>query len=309
MSLRHTLRVLRSRRGWGRLARERLTEPLHLNILSAGVLAFGSYTRKIDWDLVYKQQYAYGVLKAARLAQFRGVRGVTLVEMGVASGAGLLNLADIAAHVGGELGVQFHVYGFDSGCGMPPARDYRDHPEYYGEGDFPMDAEALEAALPPNARLILGDLDVTIPPFLRSLPRDEPIGFVAVDVDYHSSTVSALKLLTGDAELYLPTTVLYFDDIIFDGHNRWQGQLLAIEEFNDTHERRKIEPARFLPCRRIFKNAIWLHQIYSLHVLDHPVRTGVADAAAPRHIPNEYLLGRAGAVAGSAGPGRARRRR
>src|SRR5579884_3449641 len=194
MSMRHTLRVVRTRGVWGRVARERLTEPLHLNLISAGVWAFGSYTQKIDWDLIYKQQYAYGVLKAAQLARFRGIDRVSLIEVGVASGAGLLNLAEIAANVGRELGVTFRIIGFDTGNGMPPARDYRDHPEYYHEGDFSMDVEALRMRLPDSTRLVLGELEDTVPPFLESLSHDEPIGFVSVDVDYYSSTVSALKL-------------------------------------------------------------------------------------------------------------------
>jgi hypothetical protein len=273
--MRYTLRKLRRKGVWGRVGVERLTEPLHLNAASALVWAFGSYTRKIDWDLIWKQPYAYGVLQAARLAQRRDVDTVTLIELGVASGAGLMNMAEIARHVGDELGVTFRLYGFDTGSGMPAARDYRDHPEYYQKGDFQMDAEALRSRLPASTELILGDLAETIPPFLQALPRGEPIGFVSVDVDYYSSAVSALEILAGDPELYLPTTVMYLDDVIFEGHNRWQGELLAVEEFNAGHDRRKIALASLLPYRRIFRNPIWHRQMYSLHVLDHPVRTEI----------------------------------
>ena len=30
-------------------------------------------------------------------------------------------------------------YGLDTGEGMPPPRDHRDHPELYGQGWYPMD--------------------------------------------------------------------------------------------------------------------------------------------------------------------------
>jgi hypothetical protein len=35
-------------------------------------------------------------------------------------------------------GVKIDVYGFDTGKGLPPPRTYRDHPELYRQGDFPM---------------------------------------------------------------------------------------------------------------------------------------------------------------------------
>jgi hypothetical protein len=47
---------------------------------------------------------------------------------------------------------------------------------------------------------------------------------------------------------------------------------LAIKEFNDTHELRKIELDRFLRYRRVYKNSNWLERLYQLHVLDHPAR-------------------------------------
>ena len=97
------------------------------------------------------------------------------------------------------------------------------------------------------------------------------MGFAAVDVDYYSSAKDALKLLTdANPEKYLPLTLLYLDDITDEFQNQWCGELLAIEEFNNSHQWRKIERDRFLKSRRIFKNARWLDQIFLLHVLDHP---------------------------------------
>ena len=96
------------------------------------------------------------------------------------------------------------MHGFDSGTGMPPPVDYRDHPNLYAMGDFTMDPQALRSILPPGCRLHLGPLRATIPDFLEDVRRDAPIGFVALDVDYWSSTVEALEVLKGQAEKYLP---------------------------------------------------------------------------------------------------------
>ena len=81
---------------WSRIFRERLTEPLHLNCLSLLVWASGSYRAKIDYDLVVRQNNAYGILKAADFARSHNIRTVSLIEFGVASGTGLLNMARIA---------------------------------------------------------------------------------------------------------------------------------------------------------------------------------------------------------------------
>ena len=60
------LRSLLARRDiWHRIAVERLTEPLHLNVLSLGVAAMRDFRRKVLFDLVLRQQHAFGLLHAA----------------------------------------------------------------------------------------------------------------------------------------------------------------------------------------------------------------------------------------------------
>ena len=90
---------------WRRAAVERLTEPLHLNLISAGVALFGGVRSKAAFDLVVRRQHAYGLLKAADEAKARGLREVTVVELGVASGTGLLNICEVGARMTEETGV------------------------------------------------------------------------------------------------------------------------------------------------------------------------------------------------------------
>lgn len=274
---------------WRRILHERATEPLHLNLASILVLLFGSYRRKIDWDLVVSQPIAYGVLKAADLAKQHGLSSVTLVEFGVAAGGGLMNMAKIAEGVTSETGVRFEIHGFDTGKGMPAAVDFRDHPELYQQGDFVMDVEALRAILPPNVTLHLGELPETIPPFLDALDRSAPIGFVSVDVDYYSSTVLALEALKGGADLYLPWALVYADDINLEPHNSKAGELLAFAEFNAAMPMRQIEVHPFFEKWRIFQRAIWVRQMFFLHVLDHPRRAQPAPTGTKRYLENPYL--------------------
>lgn len=270
-----------------RIVRERLTEPLHLNALSLFVAFLGSFRMKVDHDLIIRQQYAFPILHAADKAREAGLRKLTLVEFGVANGAGLLNMCRIAVSVTRATGVEFEIYGFDTGRGMPPAVDHRDHPEMFQENDFPMDVARLRAALPPFAHLILGDVGETVADFISELAVQAPLAFVSMDLDYYSSTKEALGIFRGKPEVYLPAVLLYLDDTVIETANPWCGELLAVNEFNEENVLRKIAPFPMLRARRIFKNPRWLDQIYLVHVFDHPARTPVLRR--PSHvIPNEY---------------------
>jgi hypothetical protein len=255
-----------------RILRERLTEPLHLNLASLFVAAFGGVRTKIAFDLVQRPHYAYGMLEAADQAREAGLSAFTAVEFGVAAGEGLLNLCKIAELIKRETGITIQIAGFDSGTGLPPPQDWRDHPEMFAAGDLPMDRERLESRLPSNCKLVIGDVSQTVPEFARdSLTHNAPLGFAAFDLDYYSSTKRALQLLAdSDPSKYLFLPFLYFDDIVLPSYSDWAGELLAINEFNAEHELRKIQQYRFLRSRRILKNARWIDQIFILHLFDHP---------------------------------------
>jgi hypothetical protein len=269
---------------------ERFSEPLHLNLLSLLVAIFGSLRAKIFFDLCIRQQHAFGLLTAADDALANGYKSVTVIEFGVANGVGLLNICALAEKITKATGVSFNIVGFDNVSGMPPLRDYRDHPELYQPGWYPMEApDQLRAKLPANAELILGDIASTVPQFLSTRPADSPIGFVSVDVDYYWSAVDTLKSLIGTPELYLPRVTMYFDDVSSVTHNRWCGELAAIDEFNNSNTSRKISLYNFLRESRLFKNAKWLGQMYILHVLDHPSRFSVLMNYGHVVIDNPYL--------------------
>ena len=268
---------------------ERLTEPLHLNLLSVFVAFFGSYRAKVDWDLVVRQQYAFPILYAADAAKRYGFERITIVELGVANGAGLMNMCRIAERTGKATGIDIRVVGFDGGRGMPAAIDYRDLPEHFQEGDFPMQFGALRTSLPDFAELILGDIGETVPRFVQTLSADAPLGFVSVDVDYYSSAKAALPILSGDTQGYLPLVPVYLDDIGVDGSNPWTGELLAIREFNEGHAMRKIAPFTLLRSRRIFKNTQWIDRMFAAHIHDHPLRSPAARRASQWVLRNEYL--------------------
>ena len=265
---------------WERVFRERLSEPLHLNALSVLVALFGGFESKVYFDLVIRAHNAFCLLQAARTAKKSGYSAFTAIEFGVANGAGLLNMAAIAEKVTKATGITIELVGFDAGSGMPPPLDYRDHPDCYGVGDFPMqDYDALRKRLPATSRIIIGEVAKTVPDFVSSIRPDCPLGYVVMDVDYYSSTVACLKIFSGAPQLYLPEVLMYLDDITYPQHNPWQGEYLAVEEFNAQNQMRKACRYNFLREFRLFKKSLWINQIFLVHILDHAQKSRPRDGA------------------------------
>lgn len=244
----------------------------------AWIRVYGGFRDKVRYDLIARPHYAFGLLAAADMACFCGINRITAIEFGVAEGDGLLNLCSVAAQVREETGVEFDLIGFDTGKGLPPLEDVRDHPEIWSAGDFDgVDRNALEAILPANARIVWGDIRHTLADAVNTITA--PIGFIANDLDLYSSTLASLALLDAPVGVLLPVTIAYFDDTVGSPsrigslfRNRWCGQLAAIDDFNATHTTRKIDRLYTLKARRPLDRELWLDQMYAVHALDHALR-------------------------------------
>ena len=215
-----------------------------------------------------RPQYAWGVLQGASLAKHLQIPQISVVEFGVAGGNGLVALDRIAVACEAISGVKIHVYGFDAGVGLPKPLDYRDSPNLFSENDFPMDVPKLRRRLL-RANLILGLLQETVPAFIASqLP---PVAFISFDVDLYRSTVQAFKLLEAPYSMLLPRIHCYFDDILGFTHGDFTGERLAISEFNQTHQMRKISPLYGLKYYVNPESADqrWVECIWMAHFFDH----------------------------------------
>lgn len=269
---------------------ERITEPLHLNLLAFFVFLFGSYRTKILFDLVLRQNHAFSLLHATDFAVSNGIKKMTVIEFGVATGGGLMNICKICKKLSLLYDIQFQIVGFDTGEGMPEPIDYRDHPELYKKGDFRMDREKLDKALPANCKLIIGKVKDTIQEFLSAHALVEaPIGFISFDMDYYSSTKEAMEILLDQPDKYLPSFPVYLDDIALWSHNTYCGELLALKEFNEENKSRKMEQNRFLPYTRVFKHSEWLEHIFFVHVLDAKIRNDFRTDSNYAVLENHYL--------------------
>jgi hypothetical protein len=187
--------------------------------------------------------YAYSAVRASELAVRLGYREVTWIEFGVASGNGLIALEQIKAVVEQYLPITVRIVGFDMGSGLPMPVDYRDLPYHWQGGSYEMDLPKLKARLS-NANLVLGPVAETLPVYLAKPPHDAPIGMISFDLDYYSSTVEAFGIFDVPDEAILPRVMCYMDDVIgtTECYSDFTGERLAIREFNERNESRKLSP-------------------------------------------------------------------
>lgn len=216
-----------------------------------------------------RANYTWAMLHAASVAARTGHDAISVIEFGVADGNGLIALERAAAFARREFGVEVCVFGFDTGAGLPEPRDHRDAPFLMQRGDFAIDVALLRSRLS-DAELVLGDVAETVPRFLASA-RPE-VAFIAFDLDYYSSTRDALAILRADPARLLPRVLCYFDDTHGYPWGDSNGARLAIAEYNEAGEQRKLDQIYglryLLPSSQ--RDERWPEAIYLAHTFDHP---------------------------------------
>jgi len=230
----------------------------------------GSWERRLRSGAVRRPHYAWCLHYAALDARGLGYRAMTVVELGVAGGNGLLCLCDHAAQIRKVLGIEIRVVGFDSGGGLPTTSDVRDLHYLWPGGSFEMDRAALEKRLAGRAELVFGNVGETVP---RWQPAAEaPLGCIMFDLDLYTSTRDALPLLTGTN--VLPRVWCYFDDIFGFPEmalTDFIGEGAAVHEFNQHPDRARlrdnVSPARIFAAEA---PESWHQKMYIYHRLSHP---------------------------------------
>jgi len=191
--------------------------------------------------LLFRNHYAFVIMEAAKKAIEKGYDRISVIEFGVAGGTGLRLCEIYSKEVEKLTGVTIDVYGFDTGNGLLAAKDYRDMPEIWIEGLFKMDEKKLRDSLE-FSQLVIGDICETTKTFFMNY-NPAPIGAMMIDVDRYTPTVAILNLLLNDDKFFLPKVSMYFDDIRYAYD--FQGEALAIKEFNKKDEYIKIAPESY----------------------------------------------------------------
>lgn len=217
-----------------------------------------------------RQHYIWGVLQGAAFAKVLGLERISVIELGVAAGAGLIALEHIAQECEKQVGIAIDVVGFDTGTGYPKPADYRDMPYRWSEGFYPCDKAELKKRLS-RAQMLYGLVDKTLGDWIASKPAR--LAFSGFDLGLYSSTHDALKLLFADDRFLLPRTPCTFRCSIPGRDNcQYTGELLAISEFNGSHDDRKIckmEAMHYsLPPQF---DGHWTEMLYLVHSFHHPL--------------------------------------
>jgi hypothetical protein len=226
--------------------------------------------QKIHWSLAPRPHYAYCMFHAARLAKRLLIPRISILEFGVAGGNGLAIIERHAAWIRREMAVDFQIFGFDTGEGLPEPESYLDLPYHWKAGFFRMDRASLDQKLSVS-QLVLGNVRETSQTFF-ALHDPAPVGCIFHDLDFYSFTRDAFKLLDDPSLRFLPRVFNYFDDIIgseVELYNDYTGQRRAINEFNDSHAERKL--ARCYHFHRLKVHRVWHEQIFILHDFAHPL--------------------------------------
>jgi hypothetical protein len=210
------------------------------------------------------------MVQSAFLASALDVERISALEFGVAGGNGLLALERVATRLEEIFEVGIDVYGFDGGRGLPRPRDYRDLPNLWSHGAYTLDEPKLRARLQ-RARLVIGLVEETVGRFLDAGPA--PVGFVAFDLDYYTSTTEAMRLLEAEHARLMPRIHCYFDDILGYTCGHHNGERLAIAEFNEAHPHRQISRIYGLQycLHRRHRAANWTEKMFMTHIVEHPL--------------------------------------
>jgi hypothetical protein len=231
-------------------------------------LKLGGYGWRIEIGAVERPHYGYCIYNGALLAKRLGYKKISVIEFGVAGGAGLINIEYHAEQTARILGIQIEVYGFDMGKGLPRPIDYRDLPYYWRKGFFKMDKGKVQRRLR-FAKLIIGDIRHTARRFIMDC-HPAPIAAVMIDFDLYSSTIAGLKLFDIPERYLLPRIFCYFDDTIgseIELYNDYTGERLAINEFNRMHKYKKFCVPYHLLGQKVVEQ--WCHQISIFHHFRH----------------------------------------
>lgn len=222
----------------------------------------------VESGALQRPAHAYCMWHAARLARELGYAEISVAEFGVAGGNTLRILERYAQEIEKSLGVRLQLFGFDTGSGLPPPQGELDLPYWFRSAQYAMDTAALAPRLQ-SAQLVLGNVRDTVGDFFAK-PGRPPLAVILNDLDYFSSSRDAMKILDTSAVNFLPRLFVYLDDVVGGPEEMYgpcNGQLAAVELFNQSHDRIKLHlnqnllPDSSLP---------WRTQIYYAHLFDHP---------------------------------------
>lgn len=213
----------------------------------------------------FKPHYETILLESCKEAKKLGIDKVSVLELGVAGGNGIIALEKYKKLIEKHLDIEINIYGFDTGEGMPATDLKEDLPFVFKQGQFKINKEIVSSKL--KSKIFYGDIKDTINDFINSKPNK--ISCIFFDLDYYSSTKAFMDQIVNLKSYFLPRIFCYFDDIHLPEKyiSDVNGVLLAIKEFNSSNKGFKF--GTNVDHILDFKFPLAKSSIYMLHNFDH----------------------------------------
>lgn len=230
-------------------------KPLRLAIIKILTLKFKKF----------RPHYETIMLESAIEAKKLGYDKISILELGVAGGNGLIALEKYKKKIEQLTNVKITIFGFDTGEGLPKTNNKFDLPYYWSEGDFKINKEKIQNKV--KCKIYYGNIANTFKKFIETKP--EIISAIFLDMDYYTSTKNFLDLISSYKDNFAPRVYLYFDDIFSTNHhiNEFNGELLAINEFNKENQNIKI--GKSLENSSDFKFPIGREKLFIMNNFNH----------------------------------------
>lgn len=213
----------------------------------------------------FRPHYETILLESTNEAKKIGYKEISVLELGVAGGNGIISLEKYKKKIEKLTGIKINIFGFDYGKGLPASNNKFDLPFFWSGGDYKVDKEKLNKKI--NSKIFYGDIDKTFQSFLETNPAT--ISAIFFDLDYYTSTKNFLKQIPKNKDFFSPRVYCYFDDVFSVNHyiNEHNGELLAIKEFNN--ENNEIKIGRSLAEISDFKFPLGNNKLFILHNFAH----------------------------------------
>ena len=209
----------------------------------------------------FKPHYESILYEACLEAKKLGINQVSVIELGVAGGAGIVSLEKYKKKIEKVLDINIKIYGFDMGSGLPKIEADEDLPFLWRKGLYNIDKAALEKKI--NSKIFYGDVKNTVDDFVKINKNN--ICCIFFDLDLYTSTINFLNQIPKIKDQLLPRVLCYFDDVyVFENYiNQFNGVFKAIDEFNKNFSEFKLGYS--VDHFKNFKFPLARTSIYTLH--------------------------------------------
>ena len=211
----------------------------------------------------FRPHYETILLESCVEAKKLGYDEISVLELGVAGGNGIISLEKYAKNLSKKFNIIINIYGFDYGEGLPETNKHEDIPFRWKSGLYKIDKEKLKK--------ITSNFFWRHQKYNRRICGENPknITTIYVDLDLYTSTKNFFLQINKLKNYLSPRVFCYFDDL-FNPNNylsEFNGELKAIKEFNNDNKNFKLGSS--IDHIADFKFPLAKGQLFTLHNFEH----------------------------------------